>query len=638
MRLSLTKFLVAVVGAIFSLQSAAQEPEVVPGEVIVKLRGAKGPGRASQALGKMTSQKGMNVKRAWGKMGMYHFTFQKGKSMKAQLDELNSDPDVEYAEPNYILHKASDVGILETYSQSEVLEIVDAEGLGALGVAESVQSAWKYSGASVGAQAAVPVIAVIDTGLDVSHQVFLNTDSIWENSDEISGNGVDDDGNGYIDDVNGWNFVDNSGTMYDDDGHGTHVSGIILNVDQNIHVPAGDLVTAGIKIMPLKFLNGSGSGSTSDAIEAIYYAVQNGATVLNNSWGGTSYSAALHEAVTYSYDNGVSFIAAAGNAGSNNDSVPMYPASYDVPNVIAVAATYDNFELTGFSNYGKKSVDLGAWGYFINSTVPGGAFGDSSGTSMSAPFVAGTAVQMVAQAPGMLGYQVKQIIEEETEYRSALVNKVQTQGRLHPDDSISKASTSVVATSQPDYNTNFSNNRELASEIAGGGCGMVDQMTAQYRGSGYNNGSGGESGELMHGGGMRMPGPKTWYVLLLMGILLAPILIATHLRRRGVVNQRAHQRYKIDSDVRVKVGEKELVGSVSSISLGGVQVNTDELLENGGIVSMTISSPEGKEQIQVEGRVVWSKEKKAYGVAFQDASLSALDRISNWTQGLKKSS
>ncbi|MEO0336055.1 MAG: S8 family serine peptidase, partial [Pseudomonadota bacterium] len=407
--------------------------------------------------------------------------------------------------------------------------------------------------------------------------------------------------------------------------------------DQNIYAPSAALVQSRIKIMPLKFLNGSGSGSTSDAIEAIYYAVQNGATVLNNSWGGTSYSAALHEAVSYTYDNGVSFVAAAGNAGSNNDSSPMYPASYDVPNVISVAATYDNFELTGFSNYGKRTVDLGAWGYFINSTVPGGAFGDSSGTSMSAPFVAGTAVQMLIEAPGMLGYQVKQIIEEETEFRSALAGKVQTQGRLHPTDSISKASTSVVATSQPDYNTNFSSNRELASEIAGGGCGMVQQMTANYNGSGKGpNAEGG--GEFMQGGGMRMPGPKAWYVLLLLGILLAPILIATHLRSRGAVNMRAHQRYKIDSDVRVKVGDKELVGSVSSISLGGVQLNTEELLENGGIVSMTISSPEGKEQVQVEGRIVWSEEKKAYGVAFQDAPLSALDRISNWTAGLKKSS
>jgi len=117
---------------------------------------------------------------------------------------------------------------------------------------------------------------------------------------------------------------------------------------------------------------------------------------------------------------------------------------------------------------------------------------------------------------------------------------------------------------------------------------------------------------------------------------LLPIIVALHLRSRAPENKRRFERFNINSDVRVRVGEKELVGSVSTISLGGVQLNTEELLENGGIVTMTIQSPTGEEQIQVQGQIVWREEKKAYGVAFQDAPLSALDRISNWTQGLKK--
>ena len=501
---------------------------------------------------------------------------------------------------------------------------------------ESVQEAWTftaYSNGGVGSMSADsrPIVAVIDTGLDLNHQVFQNTDSIWTNSGEIAGNGIDDDGNGYVDDVNGWNFVDNSGSMYDDDDHGTHVSGIILNVDQSIHVNPATLVQSKIRIMPLKFLNGSGVGSTSDAVQAIYYAVNNGAKVLNNSWGGYSYSAALHEAVTYAYNQGVAFIAAAGNDGSNNDSRPLYPASYDVPNVIAVAATYDSFNLTSFSNYGSSTVDLGAWGYFINSTIPDGAFGNSSGTSMSAPFVAGTAIQMIVQSPSMLGYQVKQIIADQTEYQSVLDGKVYTKGRLHPTNSINYASSASVDSSQPDYSTSYAGNRELASSLAGGGgCGMVSEIASNYKGPG----SGGPGGGLAVGD---LPGPNTWYILLIVGILLLPVAIALHLRNKAPENKRRHERYIINSGVRVQVGEKELVGSVSTISLGGVQLNTEELLENGGIVTMTIQSPTGEEQIQVKGQIVWREEKKAYGVAFQDAPLSALDRIGMWTQGLKKS-
>ncbi len=641
----MTRFLIASFVVTFCLLSSPQkgwsQSAYKQGELIVKLKSSKGSIARQTFVGKVQSEKGLNLRKAWGKMGMYHFSVKPGQSLQAKIEELNLDPDVEYAEPNYLLQKTDAVGILEEFSPEDILAIVESEGVEALGVDESVQQAWAFQAYSnnsngVGAMAvdSRPIVAVIDTGLDLNHQVFQNTNSIWTNSGEIAGNGIDDDGNGYIDDVNGWNFVDNSGSIYDDDDHGTHVSGIILNVDQSIHVNPATLVPAKIRIMPLKFLNGSGVGSTSDAVQAIYYAVNNGAKVLNNSWGGYSYSAALHEAVTFAYNNGVTFIAAAGNDGSNNDSRPLYPASYDVPNIIAVAATYDSFNLTSFSNYGNSSVDLGAWGYFINSTIPDGAFGSSSGTSMSAPFVAGTAIQMIVQSPNMLGYQVKQIINEQTEYHSVLDGKVYTKGRLHPTNSINYASGASVDSTQPDYSTSYAGNRELASSLAGGGgCGMVSEIVSNYKGPG----SGGRPG----GGGWpvgNLPGPKAWYILLVVGILLLPVAIALHLRNKAPENKRRHERFIINSGVRVQVGEKELVGSVSTISLGGVQLNTEELLENGGIVTMTIQSPTGEEQIQVNGQIVWREEKKAYGVAFQDAPLSALDRISLWTQGLKKSS
>ena len=129
-----------------------------------------------------------------------------------------------------------------------------------------------------------PVVAVIDTGLDYNHEVFVDANAVWRNTDEIASNGIDDDGNGYIDDIRGWNFVANNNNPMDDEDHGTHVSGIVLGISQNIF--ATTLAAAKIKIMPLKFLDSSGSGATSDAVEAIYYAIANGATVINASWGG----------------------------------------------------------------------------------------------------------------------------------------------------------------------------------------------------------------------------------------------------------------------------------------------------------------------------------------------------------------
>ncbi len=603
-----------------SLPFSISAQDFVPGEVIVKLKGSSlSESMAYGFVGKAHSQKEMNLKNSFGKMGVYHFGLKKGQSVQSAVEDLKKDPDVEYAEPNYLFKKAVDqVGIMEKYTPSQAEQFVQGTSYDSAGVDSSIVEAWS----SVSASAVVPVVAVIDTGLDLNHPVFVQTNSIWRNTREIAGNHIDDDGNGYVDDVNGWNFVDNTGSIYDDDDHGTHVSGIILSVDQDIYNPPFE--TAKIKIMPLKFLDSNGVGSTADAIKAIYYAVNNGATVLNNSWGGPTYSAALHEAIAYSYSKGVSFIAAAGNAGTNNDVSPMYPASYDVPNIISVAATHNSWSLTSFSNFGAESVGLGARGYFILSTIPGGYYGSSSGTSMAAPFVAGTAIQMKAQSPHMLGYQLKSIIYSKTENASDLHSKVYTEGRLNSANSINYATSASVDSSQPSYSGSFSGNRELASALAGGGggCGLVSKMYSDYSKNGRGGPGGGSSS------------PQTWYVLLILAILTAPVVLISYLRTRTPVQRRKHERFKINSDVRLKVGDRELVGSVSSISMGGVQIDTSAWLEQGGIVNLSISSPDGKESIQVDGRIVWSEANKSYGVAFEKAQKTVLQRIGAWTAEL----
>lgn len=586
-----------------------------PGEVIVKLRSTGGSATSYAFLGKAHSEKAMNLKNSWGKFSMYHFAVAKGKTVDQTLTELRNDPDVEYAEPNYILSKASDTGIEQTYSVQQIEQLAQSQGATTLMTTADIGMDTTWAMQSVSAQSINTVVAVIDTGLDLNHPVFRDSGAIWKNMAEVNGvAGVDDDGNGYIDDVNGWNFVDGSPTMYDDDGHGTHVSGIILGVGQNIF--SSPYAAAKIRIMPLKFLDSNGVGSTSDAIQAIYYAVRNGAHVLNNSWGGPSYSAALHEAVAYTYQYGSVFVAAAGNSASNNDAAPMYPATYNVPNVISVAATTSSDNLASFSNYGPASVHVGSPGVFILSTIPGGYYGSSSGTSMAAPFVSGIAALMKRDSPSMLGYQIKSILFAQTDHINNLNNKVYTAGRVNSSNSITYAQSASVDSAQPSYTLSYLGGRDLASSLSsGGGCGMV--------------------AKLKDGGPPQ--GPHSWSVLLLVAILTIPMLIWQSVRERSKPeNRRRFERFNIDSDVRIKLGGKELVGSVSTISLGGVQLNTEAMLENGGIVAMTISSPDGKEQVQVEGKIVWSEAKKSYGVAFERTPFSTLERIQSWTRSLTK--
>lgn len=244
------------------------------------------------------------------------------------------------------------------------------------------------------------VIAVIDTGVDVSHPDLAA--NIWRNPGEIPGNGIDDDRNGFVDDVSGWDFVSNDNIPQDGDGHGTHVAGTIGAVGNNGRGVVG--VNWEVSILPLKFLTDTGTGSTSAAIAAINYATalrNAGINVVasNNSWGGGGYSTSLRTAISRHNDAGIMFVVAAGNDGINNDVIPSYPANYDLPNVISVAATDRSDRLASFSNYGRRTVDLGAPGVSIHSTSRGGGYATMSGTSMAAPHVTGVVGLLAAVKP-----------------------------------------------------------------------------------------------------------------------------------------------------------------------------------------------------------------------------------------------
>lgn len=612
-----------------------QAQESVPGEIIVKMKGRPSSTRSAAMLGKVASR--ASLKSTFGKLNMHHLATKPGADFDATLAELRADPDVEYAEPNFILKKVDgESDSPKKFSSEELVEMMADKNIAMGSYAQSgaptkVTQAWAQMSVS---SSEIPVVAVIDTGVDYDHSVFQQTGAMWTNPAEIPGNHIDDDGNGYIDDVRGWNFVNNTNDPMDDDDHGTHVAGIILGVTQNIEISnSAPREAAKIRIMPLKFLAADGSGSTSDAIQAIYYAVRNGAQVINNSWGGETYSQALHDALTFAYDNHVALAAAAGNFASNNDSKPLFPANYPVPSQLAVAATNDWDALASFSNYGAVTVQVSAPGVGILSTVPGGLFRYLSGTSMASPFVAGLMAMVIREAPQLTGYQVRNIVMNSGEYISGLRNKTTTAFRVSGLNSVVNSKTQVSTTAeQPSYVASASNVAQSAGRAPAaaaqpkvGGCGTVG--TAYLYDAYRNPGSGGGA----NGGAQAVA------VLSLLPLLVWSVLRARN-RAKDPSNRRVHERFMMNSEIKVKVGERELVANLSTISMGGVSFEAEAMLERGGVVTMQIAGPDGSEQIQVEGRIVWNESNRSYGVQFQDAKTSALDRISQWTSKLAKAS
>jgi len=248
-------------------------------------------------------------------------------------------------------------------------------------------------------------VGVVDTGIRYTHQDL--TSNMWINSNEIAGNGIDDDANGYIDDVHGINAITGSGNPFDDNNHGTHVAGTIAATafDSGQHVG----VAYNVRLMALKFLDSTGGGFTSDAIESIQYATAQGVDILNNSWGGGGSSQALQDAIQAANDAGIVFVAAAGNSASNNDLNPNYPSNYDIPNVITVAAVDRRGQLASFSNYGVSTVDIAAPGVDILSTTAtsDNSYDSFSGTSMATPHVAGLAALIMSQNPAISMTELK---------------------------------------------------------------------------------------------------------------------------------------------------------------------------------------------------------------------------------------
>lgn len=337
-----------------------------------------------------------------------------GTDPASVLATLNADPTIAYAEPNFIYTATltpndPDYGRQWHLNQASDVDIDAPE-------------AWDIQQGSN-----TVIIASIDTGVDYNHADLR--DNIWTNPGEIANNRIDDDRNGYVDDVRGWDFANNDNNPMDDNRHGTHVAGIMAAAGNN--GIGGTGVAWRARIIPLKFLSATGSGSSANAIKAIQYAVANGAKISNNSWGGGGFSQALSDAIGAANAAGHLFVAAAGNAGTNNDTTPSYPASYNQPNIISVASTTNTDALSSFSNFGVRTVHVAAPGSSIYSTVLNNSYGILSGTSMAAPVVSGIATLLLAQNPTLTVQQLKTAITSTVDKPPALSTRVSSGGRVN---------------------------------------------------------------------------------------------------------------------------------------------------------------------------------------------------------------
>ncbi len=333
---------------------------------------------------------------------------------------------VAFAEPDYVVHTQQTEPNDPRFPDLWGLHNTGQTG-GTPGADIHALDAW-----SVGSGMGQVVVAVLDTGIDYTHEDLA--ENIWVNPLEIPGNNFDDDGNGYVDDIRGWNFFGGNNDPFDDNRHGSHVAGTVAAVGDNAIGVVG--VNWRAQLMPLKFLGPSGSGFNSDAIEALYYVVglkQRGIPirVTCNSWGGGAFSEAMQAAIQANADEDILFVAAAGNQGRNTDNTPHYPASYPVDNIISVAATTHNDGLASFSNRGAETVALGAPGVRILSTVPGNGYAEFSGTSMATPHVAGAAALIFDLNPSATYAEVRDILLETVDPLPALADVTLSGGRLN---------------------------------------------------------------------------------------------------------------------------------------------------------------------------------------------------------------
>ena len=358
--------------------------EMVADHILVTLAEGEDPLALLTSLG----SEAVSLERVTPDVPLYrlHLTSSSAEALPKALESTADAGSVLLAEPDFIVH-ANLTPNDPRFRDNSLWGLHQANDIDM-----DAPEAW-----DVRTSAASVVVAVIDTGVRYTHQDLAA--NMWRNSREIPGNRRDDDNNGVIDDVFGLDAVNNDGDPNDDHSHGTHCAGTIGAVGNNGMGITG--VAWQVRLMALKFLSATGSGTTSDAIRCIDYARANGAKIMSNSWGGGGPSASLLASIERARAAGILFVAAAGNEARNTDSSPNYPSGYASDNIVSVAATDSSDRLASFSNFGAATVDLGAPGVGILSTVASSdsAYASYSGTSMATPHVAGALAILAAQFP-----------------------------------------------------------------------------------------------------------------------------------------------------------------------------------------------------------------------------------------------
>ncbi|HUU03901.1 MAG TPA: S8 family serine peptidase [Myxococcota bacterium] len=392
-----------------------------PGVVLVRFKPAYDVSRVDG----IAAELGLERARARHNLPVDRMRIMSRETVEQAVARLNLDPRIEYAEPNYRLqfeNTPDDPRYPECWGMNNT-----GQTGGTADADIDAQEAWDISIGSYNV-----IVAVLDTGVDYTHPDLAA--NMWTNEDEVPDNGVDDDNNGFVDDVRGWDFENEINDPMDDYGHGTHCSGIIGASGNNAMGVAG--VNWRVTIMPLRIIGQQDYDTYCiDAAEAVHYAVDNGADLMSCSWWTVqTYSQTLEDAVVYADQHDVFLVAAAGN-DTHNDDDPGYnhwPSEWPYDNIIAVAATDHNDNIAYFSNFGPTTVDVGAPGEDILSTVwPDHGYELKSGTSMAAPHVSGVVALMLSIRPDLTKQEVRQFLFSTVDPIPDLEGQTVTGGRVN---------------------------------------------------------------------------------------------------------------------------------------------------------------------------------------------------------------
>jgi subtilisin family serine protease len=405
-------------------EAVVSRVEMAAGHVLAKVKANVKTGDLLAAL----KDAGVSAVRPLGTEGLVKLELADAtpQSVSRVLAALRAAPQwVDYAEPDYVVHTLLNDPNDPAYSGGELWGLRNVGQSGGINDADiDADEAW-----DVRTDASSVLVAVIDTGIRYSHEDLAA--NMWRNPGEVAGDGIDNDNNGVVDDVHGYNAINDSGNPDDDHFHGTHVAGTIGAVGNNGIGSAG--VAWRARLMAVKFLSSNGRGFISDGVKAIDYARQNGARILNNSWGGGPYSQAVFDAIERCRLADVIFVAGAGNDGRSTDSAPFYPANYPHDNIVSVAAMTRTDELSSFSNHGLRTVDIAAPGSAIYSTynTSDSAYRVLSGTSMATPHVVGALTLIKTHFPSAPSSELIDRLLATAQHTSTLTTRVRCQGRLN---------------------------------------------------------------------------------------------------------------------------------------------------------------------------------------------------------------